>query len=158
MSRSAWVVTATIEIAVVVYGYLGTQLPAVMRLLKTSPVEAPREPTNLLEQLVRRSGGSLRAFLALVGVAVVGTTVNDFDRDVHNGLGNMVSFLVLVAGLIVLWWGFSVGWTVFRTAKGRGADADDAWLLATAVWAYAVGIVYGLLLVAGLLAHVLHRN
>ena len=147
-----------IPIAVLMYVYLGTKMPAVMRLLRTSPVEAPRDPTNLLEQLLRRSGGSLRAFLALVGVAVVGTTVNDFDRDVHNGLGNMVSFLVLVAGLIVLWWGFSVGWTVSRTAKARGDDADDGWLLAIAVWAYAVGIVYGLLLLSGLLAHVLHRN
>lgn len=158
MSTRTWVLVAICVVVVPFYGYLLTKVRPVWRLLATSAVEAPREPENLLEQVARRAGSSLRAFLALFGVAVLGTAIGDFDRDVHNGLGNMVSFLMVVAGLIVLWWGVSIGWTVSRTAKAREDVADEGWLLGLVVWAYAVGIVYGLLLLAGLLGHLLHRS
>lgn len=157
MTARTWVWVAIGVVVVPFYGYLLTKVRPAWRLLATSPVEAPREAENLLEQVARRAGGSLRAFLALFGVAVLGTAIGDFDRDVHNGLGNMVFFLMMVAGLIVMWWGFSISWTVWRTAKARDDIEDDPWELAAVVWASALGLVCGLLALAGVLAKLLHR-
>lgn len=157
MSARSWVWVSIAVVVVPFYAYLLTKARPVWRLLTTSPVEAPKEPENLLEQVARRAGSSLRAFLALFGVAVLGTAIGDFDRDVHNGLGNMVSFLMVVAGLIVMWWGFSIGWTVWRTARAREGIEDDPWELAAVVWTSALGLVCGLLALAGLLAKMLHH-
>jgi hypothetical protein len=117
----AWLaITGLLALAVAVWSAVGVR--HAWALLAASPPEQPTEPRSRLDQIRRRLANSARGITAVFVAALVGAVVADYDRDLHNGVGNLISFFLFALGVWVVWWGLVLAAIVRRTANCRGDE------------------------------------